>query len=71
MAPPLLLPRIAIKNSMIQEFYIKKDWVVNVAITSIQRRDNYYSESDKFQPNRWTQIQNAGNNYIPFSIGSR
>ncbi|XP_046361189.2 cytochrome P450 26A1-like [Haliotis rufescens] len=63
--------RKALKTFEIDGYQIPKGWTVAFSIRETQELTEIFSESDKFNPDRWNSVSDDRFHYIPFGGGSR
>lgn len=76
--PPIMsIPvKYAMKDSIIDDWFVPKGSLINVAILGIQHSKEIYGDPEKFRPERWSKEEQAkkkipSSAWIPFSAGPR
>ena len=73
--PPIpFLPRVAAEATRIGRFRVKQGTMIMISPWTIQRHQSYWSEPNRFDPDRFTPAREAAiatGTYMPFGIGPR
>ncbi|KAL1132417.1 hypothetical protein AAG570_010372 [Ranatra chinensis] len=73
--PGTVMTKICTKDILLRsegkEYPIKKGMTVALPILSVHRDAKYFAEPEKFDPDRFLNVSNNIDGYLPFSVGPR
>lgn len=70
--PPVwLMSRRAVLGSDMEDLAIEPGHIVLISPWLMQRSEDWFSQPERFSPERWEQAEPAPYSYIPFGAGSR
>ncbi|KAG2195573.1 hypothetical protein INT47_001320 [Mucor saturninus] len=69
---PLVVPRVAAKDTELSGLFIPKGTFINPALYTVHHREKYWNNSEEFDPDRFSPgNEENGENWLPFGYGAR